>query len=152
MIDRFEELLRELSVQLDTTLHLDKIGACSLKIDEQFHVQIECDPHQERVLIATFICELPPGKFRENILKDALKANHPFPQNGTLAYSDRNNQLALFSYLPFTNLTGRKLSEFLNAFVEKTGQWRSAVDAGQTSGLTSSTTNPEGGSIFDIKQ
>lgn len=135
MIDPFGELLDELGNELGIPLHLDKKSACTLNINDQFHVQLECDPHQENILVAAFICDLPPGKFRENILRDALKSNEPFPRNGTLAYSDRNNKLALFAHLRLASLNGRRLSEFLNTFLEKANGWRTGVETGQTSSL-----------------
>lgn len=150
MIDRLEELLNELGAELGTTLHPDKKGACKLKINETLHVQMECDAHQENLLVATFICDIPPGKYRENILKDALKANGPFPVNGMLAYSDRNNKLALFSYFRLASLTGKKLSEFLAAFVEKANHWRLGVETGHTSHLVSTSIKPESG-MFGMK-
>jgi hypothetical protein len=150
MIDRFEELLRELSVEYGVTLHPDRKGACKLKINEALQVQIECDAHQENLLVATFICDIPPGKFRENILRDALKTNGPFPKNGTLAYSDRNNKLVLFSYLRMQNLTGKKLAEFLSAFVDKANQWRIGVESGHTAHLAAPAAKPPGG-MFGMK-
>ncbi len=151
MIDRFEELLHELGPELGTTLHPDRKGACTLKINEIFHLQIECDAHQENLLVATFICDIPPGKYRENILKDALKANGPFPVSGTLAYSDRNNKLVLFSYFRLAGLTGKKLAEFLAAFVDKANQWRIGIETGHTSHLVSTASKPVSG-IFGMKE
>jgi hypothetical protein len=150
MIDRFEELLNELGAQLGVTLHPDRKGACKLKINETSHVQIECDAHQENLLIATFICDVPPGKYRENILKDALKANEPYPKNGTLAYSDRNNKLVLFAYLRLSNIDGKKLAEFLTIFLDKANQWRIGVETGHTSHLvTTQSKQPSG--MFGMK-
>ncbi len=150
MIDRFEELLRELGAELGVTLHPDRRGACKLKINDQLHVQLECDTGQENLLIATFICEIPPGKYRENILKDALKSNSPFPKNGTLAYSERNNRLALFTRLRLSNLDGRTLADFLGAFVEKATQWKNGVETGHTSNLVSGQSKPSS-NIFGLK-
>jgi hypothetical protein len=150
MIDRFEELLNELGTEYNVTLHPDKKGACKLKVNETMHVQLECDVSQENLLVATFICDVPPGKYRENILKDALKANGPFPTNGTLAYSDRNNKLVLFSYLRMAQLTGKKLAEFLTVFLDKAGQWRAGVETGHTSHLATQQTKTTG-SMFGIK-
>jgi hypothetical protein len=150
MIDRFEELLQELAIELGIPLHSDKRGACLLQVQGDFHVQLECDNSLENLLIAAFICDLPPGKFRENILKDALKANGPFPQNGTLAYSERNNKLALFSYLSFSNLNGRKLSEFLNVFLDKAVSWRTGVETGNTATLVTSSSKTTSG-MFGLK-
>jgi hypothetical protein len=150
MIDRFQELLSELGIVYGVTLHPDKKGACKLNINESFHIQLEADAHFEHLLIATFFCDIPPGKYRENILKDALKANGPFPQNGTLAYSERNNKLSLFTYLPMAYLTGQKLADFLIQFLDKANNWRIGVETGHTTHLVSNST-PSSGSIFDIK-
>ena len=149
-MDRFEELLTQLSAELGTTLHPDRRGACKLRINDTLHIQLECDPQQENLLIASFLCEIPPGKFRENILKDALKSNGPFPLNGTLAYSDRNNQLTLFASLRLSNLNGKTLGNFLISFIEKANNWRTGVETGQTSNLL--TQQPKSsGNIFGLK-
>jgi hypothetical protein len=150
MIDRFAELLLNLSAELDIDLCPDKHGACKLVLDNGLHAQMEIDTRQESLLLATFICEIPPGKFRENILKDALKSNSPFPENGTLAYSARNNQLTLFAYLHLHSLTGRALAEFLQAFLDKAHQWRTGVDTGNTSHLIHPTSKPPSG-LFGLK-
>lgn len=145
MVDRFQELLNQLSVEIGLTLHPDKIGACTLKTREDFEVRLECDPRQENLLLAIFICEVPPGKFRENILKDALKSNAFFPQIGTLAYSDRNHQLTLFTFAPLPLLNGAKLAELLNAFIDKAYQWRTAVESGTTATLVATSSKSSSG-------
>lgn len=150
MIDRFEELINELGIEYEITLHPDRLGCAKLQFGEDLYVQLECDAHQENLLMATFICELPPGKFRENILRDALKSNGPFPIDGTLAYSDRNNQLVLFSYIRLINLSGKKLAELLNNFLTKMENWRTGVETGHTSHLTTSESKPPS-NIFNIK-
>lgn len=150
MIDRFEDLLKELGVEYGIPLHPDRIGACKLKVNDQFHVQLECDPRQENLLVATFICDIPPGKFRENILKDSLKANAAPHEMGTLAYSDRNNKLALFHYLPLPDLNGHKLADFLAKFVEKAAQWKTGVETGNTAQLVAFSPKSSGG-MFGLK-
>ena len=94
-MERFEMLLHELSVELDVTLHPEKDESCVLMINETVKVQLEANVRTDHLLVASFVAEIPPGKFRENTLRDALKSNYPFPKNGTLAYSERNNQLVL---------------------------------------------------------
>jgi len=135
MIDRFEELLKELGDQYSIALHPDKLGACKLHIDNTLHVQLECDAHQENLLLATFICDIPPGKFRENILKDGLQANSNRAHGSVLAYSDKNNQLTLFQYLRLADLNGQKLADSLATFVERANLWRTGVETGQTHNL-----------------
>lgn len=150
-VDRFEEFLKELSIELGIALHPDKRGACKLRINDIFHVQLECDLSQENLWVAAFICEIPPGKLRENILKDALKSNGPFPIHGTLAYSERGNQLALFALLRFSNLSGKTLADFLTSFIEKASSWRVGVETGQTAVLVSSSPIKTSDNIFGLK-
>ncbi len=151
MIDRFAELLKELGTELGIALHPDRIGACKLHINDQFHIQLECDAHQENLLVATFICDIPPGKYRENILKDGLKANEASLQFGTLAYSERNNKLSLFSYLSMPQLNGHQLAEFLSGFVEKASQWKIGVETGHTGHLVSHAPKPSpSGGMFGL--
>ncbi len=149
-MERFATLLEELGIELETTLHPDVKGACLLVIDEKRRVQLECHPQRDRLLMATFVCETPAGRYRENILKDALKANAPFPINGSFAYSDRNNQLVLFSFVPLAGLTGAKLAPLLSAFAEKANQWAAAVNSGTTADLTPKSTK-RSDSLFNLK-
>ena len=147
MIGRFPELLLELSDQLETDLYLDKLGCCTLVMNDTLEVQLEPDRNEKHLIIASFLCEIPPGKFRENTLKDALKANYPYPPEGTLAYSEQNNQLVLFATLPIDSIDGAKLAAFLGGFVEKAEKWKKGVETGQTTSLLPSakkTTNPFG--------
>lgn len=135
-MDRFEELLKELGKILGIPLHVDKNNACRLNINNILHIQLEQDPVKGRLLVACYICDIPPGKFREITLKEALKANYLYPRVGTLAYAERNNKLTLFEYLPFLELTGEKLSVFLFQFIEKANTWREAIESGRTPQLT----------------
>ncbi len=145
MIDRFAELLNELGAELGISLHADKINACTLNINDELEVQLECDPRQESLLVASFICDIPPGKFRENILRDALKTNYPFPESGTLSYCDRNNKLSLFKYLQLSNINGHQLADFLTLFLEKAKNWRHGVETGNTTALVPTPSPPSSG-------
>jgi hypothetical protein len=131
MIDRFEELIKELGMNINIpTLAPDKHRICRLNINNILHIQIEPDQSRERVLLATFICDLPPGKFRERALKEALKANSDTLGSGYLGFCERTDQLALHLHLPLYNLTGEKLAGHLTKFIEKADSWRVAVETG----------------------
>jgi len=135
MIDPFQELLVSLGQQLGLPLHPDKTGACKLNIRNLFSIQLEYEPARERILIASFLSDIPPGKLRENVLRDALKANFPYPELGSFGYSERNNKLSLFLYVPLNGLTGPKLAALLAAFIEKATKWKEAIEQGQTATL-----------------
>ena len=134
-MDRFEEILKTLSPLIGAPLHPDSRGACKLNIRNLLHVQLEFNPKEETILLATFLKEIPPGKFRENILKDALRANWPYPKNGTLCYCSENNQLTLFTYVSIIQLTAPHLFEILNAFIAKAESWKIVADTGNTATL-----------------
>lgn len=76
-LDPFAILLADLGALIQVPLHPDHQRACSLNINNELHVQLKED--ENRILVATFLAEIPPGKFRENIFKETLKENNLFP-------------------------------------------------------------------------
>jgi hypothetical protein len=150
-MDRFALLVADLGALINVPLHLDTKRMCRLSINQDLHVQIQEEEEKERLLIATFIGNVPPGKYRENVFKETLKENNLFPRMATFAYSERNNQLALFTHLYLANLSGDKLADFLGLFFERAFSWKTALETGQwpRRGETVQKTGP---SIFDIKK
>ncbi|MGB7127677.1 MAG: CesT family type III secretion system chaperone [Candidatus Rhabdochlamydia sp.] len=135
MMDPFAQLLNDLSLLLDTHLSPDKRGACKLNIEDALHIQLEPDANREKLLFFSFLSEIPPGKFRENVLRDALKANADLSTPGTLGFSERNNQLVLFANLNLHPLTAKEVLDFLHLFMAKAQAWKQGIATGQTSNL-----------------
>lgn len=129
-MNRFQLLLNQLSEIVGTPLYADKSRACRLNINDQLHVQLEDEEEKERVLVASFIHELPPGKYRENVLKEGLKANDVYPRLGTFSYSERNNQLTLSAHLYYTEHNADKAADLLANFIEKALLWKDAIARG----------------------
>ena len=77
MIDRFEELLYELSKEIATPLHPNRIRACTLTIEDGPPVQLECDRIPGRLLIASFLCESPLENFEKIFSETPLKQITP---------------------------------------------------------------------------
>jgi hypothetical protein len=133
MINQFEELLHALGKVFHLELQIDRHNACSIQIHPHFTIQLQTDASQENLWIFSKLIETPPGKFRENILKEALKANAlPEPRVGVFGYIASTNQLALFQKYPLRVLTGDMLSGFLGAFMEMADSWREAIASGQS--------------------
>lgn len=149
-MDRFAILLDELGTLIDVPLHPDHLRACSLYINNALHVQLKEEENKERILIATFLGELPPGKFQEILLKETLKENNLFPRIGTFCYSPRNNQLAFFTYASLIGLNGDILADVLELFLDRAFSWRTALETGQipARGQNLLKTGP---SIFDVQ-
>ena len=132
--DPFEVLIAELGRSLDITLHVDRNHACALRIHQQLTIQLQTDAAHEKLLIAAMICELPPGRFRENVFSEALKANHlPDPRTGILGYLPANNRLTLHQRYLLATLDGKTLEMLVAGFIDYAELWREAVEKGQAS-------------------
>ncbi len=133
MINRFEEILQLLGQSLNLPLQVDANNACAIQIKQNLIVQLQPDPSQEKLLIGCQIIQVPPGKFRENVLKEALKANGlPDPRVGIFAYIARNNTLFLFQEYPFDLLTnGERIASLIGPIFKTAESWKSAIESGQ---------------------
>lgn len=152
-IDVLDELSDELGIDVEPDLH----GLCTLMINEKVKVQLEVDVTGENIMMASLITELPPGKFRERILKDALKANYLAEENhGVLSYTGPDNALVLILNIHMHGLTGKELYEHLSIFVERAQGWQRAIDEGHPSPPdTAEVPKGEGGpkhSIFGFQE
>ncbi len=133
MIGQFEELLHELGSVFHLDLHVDRKNACSIQIHPRLIIQLQLDASQEHLWIFTKIAETPPGKFRENILKETLKANAlPDPRPGFFGYIHSLNQLAQFQKYPLKILNGERLGGIIGAFLEMAESWQEAILSGQS--------------------
>lgn len=150
-LDPFAILLADLGALIQVPLHPDHQRSCSLSFNNELHVQLKEDESKDRILVGTFLGEIPPGKFRENVLKETLKENNLFPRMGTFGYSERNNQLAFFSYVSFQGLRGDTMADFLEAFLEKAFSWRTALQTGQLP-QRGQILHKTGPSIFDVQR
>lgn len=133
MISQFEELLQELGRVFELELHIDRQHACSIQIRPHLVIQLQLDSSQESLWIFSKVAETPPGKFRENILKEALKSNGlPDPRPGIFGYVFALNHLALFQKYPLSILNGASLSGIIGAFLEMAESWEDAIRSGQS--------------------
>lgn len=149
-MDRFDEILNELGRLINVPLHTDKNRVCRLIFNKTMAMQIEYDAAKEKVYLVAMVCDIPPGRFRENVCREALKANNYYPRIGTLAYSDRHNKLALFETFSIHGLTAEKLAPALGPFVEKANFWRANIEK-NTIPVFSAEPSKKSPSIFDIK-
>jgi hypothetical protein len=129
-MDRFQQLLYDLGQIIDLPLYADQNQRCRLNINEDLDIQLEYDSSKERILFASFCCEVPPGKFRENVLKEALKANGVFPRIGSYGFSEQKNKLALFEYISVQHLSSEKFGDLLAQFIDRAQRTKKAVETG----------------------
>ena len=148
-MDLFEELLKELSPLVGFPLHLDAHQVCCLWAGDTLKVQIE-QGKEGHILLAAFLFELGPGKFREEVFKEGLKANAQFIPGGTLSFSSKNNQLVLYHLIPREMVNAPKVFESMTALISYALQWQTALNEGKTTPafLATKTSLP---SVFGIK-
>ena len=89
--DKFDNLIQELGTVLKIKLKPDKNNACLLRFKNGMQIQLEADSRSEKLILASDLGQIPQGRFRENIFREALKANGlPPPRNGIFAYGKKN--------------------------------------------------------------
>lgn len=128
----FLEILYKLSHLIDLKLYPDNNHACELVITDHISIQIETDPPQENLLLGCIICEIPPGAFREEVLKHALVENYTeYPLFGIFSYVEKYNALALCDSLPLKGLHEDYLLDYITVLAEKAEKWRASISNNQ---------------------
>ena len=124
-----ESLLEELGKVIEiSTLRPDQNRSCLITFPDGLQVQIELDPQGTSIIIGCDLGSAPPGRYRENVFREALKTNNlPPPHNGILAFSQKSDHLILFENLPTKDLTGEKIADALEPFNEKARKWKDAL-------------------------
>ncbi|MFN0064729.1 MAG: CesT family type III secretion system chaperone [Chlamydiales bacterium] len=129
----YEDLIQQLGAAIGVTLKADTRQSCLIEFPgDNVKLQVDLDSSGERVLVGTQLGELISGVRRESILMQGLKVNSlPRSRCGILAYSEKNNTLVLFQYLPLASIDGTKLHSFLQLFVEHARLWKESLKEGR---------------------
>ncbi len=144
VMDLLNTILKDLekSIHIED-LHSDKNESCQIRFENGLEVQLELDPSGEFLCVGTKLGEVPGGRYRQTLFKEALRANGlPYPRYGTFAFSQKTNHLIFFEYLWAKELNGEKLSAFLVFFKQKAQAWKEAIIRGDVPQV--SETNPRG--------
>jgi hypothetical protein len=151
----FESLLQELGKAMNISdLHADANNSCLIAFENGIEIQVEPYDRDDFLLIVCDLGEVPPGRFREDVFREALKANGlPSPRHGTFAYSEQSNHLILFGMLSFRELNGERIASFLYPFMEKADAWKKTLEHGDVplanTMTTSRTSGPAG--LFGLR-
>lgn len=127
--DAFGTLLQELGKIIKIpTLEPDQNNSCLVKFPNAPTTQFEMDRSNSFLIIGCDLGEIPLGRYRETLFKEALIANGmPYPRNGDFAYSKQTDHLILTAVLPLKDLTGDKVAMVLLPFLEKAKIWQEAL-------------------------
>lgn len=146
----FDSLLEELGRAINiSNLHADRNNSCLIHFPNNLKIQIELDKKGDSLIIGADLGALYPGKYKENILRAALKTNNqPPPLHGVLAFSTKKECLVLFELLPLRELSGDKIAEALPLFSEKALKWKEALARGEVPVVA--TFHTSGGGLFSL--
>ena len=152
VLDLFGNLLQEVGKILGIEdLHSDKNNSCLIRFKEGIKVQIEIDSYGENLIIGCDIIEVPAGKYREVVFREALKANGmPYPRVGTFAYSRQQHHLILFQTLRIEEIKAEKIAETILALKEKGLVWKIAIEKGETPNLLTSRGTTQHAGMFGL--
>lgn len=129
--NRYEEVLAVLSKEVDFHLSADSNNSCLLSFEDGFEIQVEMEPKTGLLVIGTALFEIPPGKYRENVFTEALKANHRVSfQAGILSFSPRKNSLILFEKIDLEFFKPVEILPLFQAFCHYSKIWRQALQMG----------------------
>ena len=130
--DRFGTLIEELSKAVKIKLAPDSHGACRIKFKDKLEVYMETDPSGEEIQMIIDIGMPGEGNYRQNLLKEALRANgRPFPRCGVFCYGQKTDSLLLYDSQPMEDLNGARLSDVIKQLCEKARVWREAISRGE---------------------
>ena len=130
--DRFGALLEEVSKLINKRLVPDAHNVIILRLPDKVGVFIEPDRLGEAVNVIIEIASPQQGRYRENIFREALKANGlPPPRNGIFAYGFKTDTLLLSEQLPFDDLNGIRFLEIITALLQKARIWKQAIEKGE---------------------
>lgn len=147
VMDLFESLLQEFSKAVDIpNLKPDSNNSCLIALPKGPKIQLDIDPTNEFLLIGSELGFIPAGRYRENIFKEALRANSlPQPRYGDFAFSQKKETLLLTAKLHLRDLTGDKIASTYLPFAEKAQHWFDALQKGETPSLTGAFSTRKGG-------
>ncbi|NNM44210.1 MAG: hypothetical protein HKM07_07700 [Chlamydiae bacterium] len=131
----FEKLLQEIGSIINIPMHAEEGRICLLEINHNLRIQIEDDLVKQKIVVVCFIAEIAAGKFRENILKEALKANFFSSRIGNFAYLEKNNSLSFYTYVENT-ISAEEISLVLERCITVGNNWYEAIRNSQIPNIT----------------
>lgn len=126
-MDLFADLLQELGKIFSVRLKPDRNNACLLQINKTIQIQIQTDPSEENLILGAKLCTVLPGKFREDVLRNALQHNAYPDAVGYLGFIQETNTLVLFTFIYFRGQSPEKIAKVIEEFLQVALSWKDAI-------------------------
>lgn len=128
--DVFNALLNELGRLIKIpSLEADETGCCTVEYPALgLKIEMSTDKNNTFLQILCILGEVPPGRYREEVLHEALRANDlPIPRYGNFGYNMGNNHLVLWDNLTLNKIQAADLAEYLVRFLNKANEVKEAL-------------------------
>lgn len=120
----FDYLIAELAKELEIPLTIDPHQSCRIEFDSGLTLQIDLASTADRIVLGSDLGLVPPGVYRTQILEKALIVNGTsVVPRGILGFSQRNDHLFLFLFVPIENLSARQMCNWVDLFIEHAQIW-----------------------------
>lgn len=130
-ISVFGSILKEFESYFKCPLTPDKNNSCLVKLNTGISVQLEID-RMGQLLIGCKIATMPMNRFRENVIREALKANESVdPSEGIFGFSQKTNTLMLFMMIDPKKINPDLIAKILPPFTEKAKLWADTIATGK---------------------
>jgi hypothetical protein len=127
----FNEMIDELAKILNIKLSPDPNGTCLIRFPNGLNMQIERQKGSNDVFLVIELGNLSVGRYREDVLVAALKANGaPYPRVGVFAFSPTIDNLILFERIPENFISGLKVFEIMMPLAYKGKLWKDQMERG----------------------
>jgi hypothetical protein len=147
---QFGAILKEFESFFNTSLEPDDNNSCLINLGIGVSVQIELDRYG-MLLIGSRLGAVHMGRFRDNLIRQALKSNDMTPPStGVLGFSQKSNQLILFTKLNPQQLNPHQIVNLLPLFVNKAKLWKEAIEKGEVPDITAADTSDKPSGLFGL--
>ena len=152
--DIFSSILAEIGQALGVSnLHPDQTNSCLIKFPSGVSIQINMDGRGEALIIGSELGIVQPGRYRENVFREALKANGmPPPLNGILAFSKKADKLILFEKVPIKDFHIEIIRMMMPDFLEKAKTWRDALARGDVPAGANASSSSSSSGMFGLRR
>lgn len=139
---QFEAILKDFEPFFKCRLQADQNESCLIKMGQGISLQMELNRYGF-LLIGCRIGELPRGRFQDEVIKEALKANEFYPPlTGIFGISRKSNSLILYLLIDPHKLDLDKISNLLNPFIAKAKLWSDSINQGNIPALGAAASQP----------
>lgn len=148
-----ESLLKELGEKIDLPkLESTRNNNIALILKGKNEVVLQQHKTEPYLIISFEIVEIPAGRYRENILREALKFNGlNKAHEGIFGFSKKTQKLFLFDMLPMDDISGDQVNTIMQALSEKVTVWKEALSRSDIPTIGATIQAKSGGGLFGIR-